>query len=739
MRALSTTEVLHVRPGETGEVPVEVVNTSAVIDAVSAQVLGLPADHVTASPPVLALFPDATGRIDVRIALPETFPAGTHPVTVRVAGQAPGSVPAHHDLDVVVDARPALSLAAVPSTVRAGRRAAFELAVRNTGNVPLDVALRAADTDRAVESRITPATVHVAPGAVASCAVQVRGPRRLLGSDVERPLRVTATAEGAEQDVALTFTQRPTVGRGLLTALVLLGIIAVWAGIFLLGILGMLGTDPMPRSAPASFFAATAQDGAGPGGAPAGAVPKDGLLPAGVGGSLAGTVVGATDGQGLGRITTEAWRRGRDGLVLVGSAATQADGSFEIAGLFPGDYLLRVAAEGYDEVWYPAASSAEGARTVSAAAQSVTDGIGVALVGHPGEISGTVDVGDTTQPVETTVRAVATWTDEGAEVAAETIAGPDGSYVLPQLPAPGTYELTFTAEGYSPTTITERITGGQQRFAQHVRLAAGAGQVGGTVTDGVSPLGGVTVRTTVGDAEVVVGTPTVGQVGTFVVPGLPTPGTYVLTFELEGYTSATAVVDLTAGQSLTDLAVVLRGGAGTVTGRVTLPDGAGLGGVSVTAGGAETTLGATTLTAGDVGAFTLSGLAPGTYTLTFAHPGFRPVSVPVDLTGGPPAPVTVTLRPATGRIEGIVTAGGRGAVGMDVTATDGRTTRTTTTTTRPPSAPGGAATPGYYLFADLPAGTYTVSVSIDGRVESTGVVQVSAGSTASRDLALAGD
>ncbi|QDB79136.1 carboxypeptidase regulatory-like domain-containing protein [Georgenia wutianyii] len=738
MRALSTTDVLRVQPGETGEVPVDVVNTGAVIDAISARVLGLPADHVTTSPPVLALFPDATGRIDVRITVPDTFPAGTHPVTVEVDGQAPGSVPAHHDLDVVVGARPALSLAAVPSAVRAGRRAGFELAVRNTGNVPLDVALRATDTDRSVESRITPSAVHVEPGAVAACAVQVRGPRHLLGSDVERPLRVTATAEGVEQHVALTFTQRPAVGRGLLTALVLLGIIAVWAGIFLLGILGMLGTDPMTRTAPASFFAATGQDGAGGSDAPAGAVAKDGLLPAGVGGSLTGTVVGDTDGVGLGRITTEAWRHGRDGLVLVGSAATQADGSFEIAGLFPGGYLLRVAADGYDEVWYPAAPDAAGADTVTAEAQTLTGGLDVALVGHPGEIAGTVDVGDTTQPVETTVRAVATWTEQGEEVVVETTAGPDGAYVLPRLPAPGTYELTFTAEGYAPTTITERITGGQQRFAQHVRLAAGAGQISGTVTDGVLPLGGVTVRTTVADAEVVVGTPTVGQVGTFVVPGLPTPGTYVLTFDLEGYTSASAVVDLTAGQSHTDLAVVLRGGAGTVTGRVTLPTGAGLGGVAVTAGGAETTLAATTLTAGDVGSFTLSGLAPGTYTLTFTHPGYRSVSVPVDLTDGPPAPVAVTLHPATGRIEGIVTDGGRGAVGVDVTATDGRTTRTTTTTTRPPSSPGGANTPGYYLFADLPAGTYTVSVAIDGRVESTGVVRVTAGATASRNLALAG-
>ena len=287
----------------------------------------------------------------------------------------------------------------------------------------------------------------------------------------------------------------------------------------------------------------------------------------------------------------------------------------------------------------------------------------MALTGHPGQIAGTVDVGDVTAPVTTTVVARAVWPPEGEEITAETVVAADGSYTLADLPAPGSYELTFTAEGYAPTTITERITGGQQRFAPHVRLGAGAGQISGTVTDGSTPIGGVTVTTTVGEAEVTVGTPTVGQVGAFLIPGLPTPGTYVLTFEMDGYTPATVVVDLAAGESRTDLAVNLRGGAGTVTGKVTGADGGGLGGVTVTAGGAETAVEATTLTSGDVGAFTLAGLPPGAYTLTFSLAGYQSVSVPVDLTDGPPAPVRVTLRPALGRIDGVVTSGGTGAGG----------------------------------------------------------------------------
>ncbi|MPV87297.1 hypothetical protein GB882_01345, partial [Georgenia ruanii] len=736
---LSTTDVLDVAPGGSGEIPIDVVNTGAVIDSVSARVIGLPAEHVTHHPAVLPLFPDASGRLVVRLDLPGSFPAGTHQLTVEVAGQAPGSVLAHHDLDLVVASRPALSVTAVPSTVRGRRHVLSDVVVRNTGNLPLDVVLRATDSDRSVQCALTPSALRVEPGAVGHCVAEIRGPRHLVGAEIDRPLRVTGTAGELEESVPLVYRQRPTFTRGLLTALVLLAIVGTWAAIFLFGLFRVLGADPLTKTAPASFFAAAdAAAGAG-GAAPAGTLARDGVLPAGVGGSLTGTVVGATDGEGVGRITVDALRRGRDGLVLVGSAATQADGVYEVAGLFPGTYLLRFSAEGFDTLWYPAAPDEAGARAVTAEAQGRTEALDAALTGHPGQIAGTVDVGDVTAPVTTTVVARAVWPPEGEEITAETVAAADGTYTLADLPAPGSYELTFTAEGYAPTTITERITGGQQRFAPHVRLGAGAGQISGTVTDGSTPIGGVTVTTTVGEAEVTVGTPTVGQVGAFLIPGLPTPGTYVLAFEMDGYTPATVVVDLAAGESRTDLAVNLRGGAGTVTGKVTGAgaDGGGLGGVTVTAGGAQTSVEATTLTSGDVGAFTLAGLPPGPYTLTFSLPGYQSVSVPVDLTHGSPAPVRVTLRPALGRIDGVVTSGRTGLVGVEVQATNGRQVWTTTTTTRPATG-GQPARPGYYLFADLPPGTYTVSVAQGGRVVATALVPVSAGKTVPQDLGLGG-
>lgn len=734
MRVTADTALLDVAPGDSGEVTLEVVNTGEVIEGVTARVIGIPEQHVVARPAVLPLFPDASGRLTLTLGLPTTYPAGRHPLTVEVSSRSATGAPTHVDVDLNVPARPGLALAARPELVRARRRGRFVLEIVNQGNVALDVDLTAEEAERATQVTFTPEHLTLQPGQVGSSVVAVRGPRLLFGSELDRPLTVRATSEGIERDAALTLRQRPMVARGVLTALILCSIIGLWAAAFLFGLGRVMAGDPLTKTAPASFFASSAASRGDlvANGQPAGLPAKGGAVDPGVGGIVTGKVTAVSTGQGLGRIVVEALRQTPKGLALVSSAATQADGTYSIPGLFPGQYLLRFTATGYTPVWFPAATAAGSAKEVSVAPGDPTGGIDVRMAGLPATIRGSIDPGDTLKPVTATVvaRALDT-TGTGAAPTVKTRTKPDGSYVLAKLPSPATYELSFTADGYSPTTVVEKVRGGQERFEPTVRLSAGAGSISGVVTDGRNPLGGVTVTTTVDGKDASTATPTTGTVGHFSLPGLTTPATYVVTFTKDGFAPQTVVVDLGPGQRVDTLEIALVGGTGTVTGRLVDAAGQGVGGAKVTVGGVAQAAETTTLTTGDIGLFAVSGLpVPGSYTLTFTKPGYQPQTVPLQLDPKKaPEPLTVTLTPALGSVSGRVTGpDGTGLVGATVTANDGSHTWKVTTV--------GGAAPGAYRLSDLAPGSYTLTVAAKGMAPRSALVTVTAGSGTAQDVQL---
>ncbi|TAM92580.1 MAG: hypothetical protein EPN43_02185, partial [Jatrophihabitans sp.] len=503
--------------------------------------------------------------------------------------------------------------------------------------------------------------------------------------------------------------------------------------------------------------------GGGTEAAPAGALPKTGQVPAGTGAAITGVVTGKNDGQPVGRIVVQAERMSRDGLKLVSSAATQSNGAYTLGGLFPTDYYLHFSAPGFVDVWYPNAPSQAGATAVTTTAQRTLQNVNVVITGLPASISGTVNPGDALAPVTTTVTARAissTAPAAGGATAPATLSAPstppaavtttaaDGSYTLANLPAPGTYEITFVTPGYQTSTLTDAVTGGDKRLEPAITLGATPGAIGGVVTDGTNPIGGAIVTTTLNGQTLAVTTPTTGQVGAYVLGNLQTPGTYVVTYTAPGHGSVTQIVDLTAGQSIGTENVSLTSGTGSVSGRLVDGAGNGLGGATVTVGGAISTGGVgtlpqtTTLTSGAVGSFAISGLpAPGSYTLTFSLAGYQPATVPVTLTGnGAPPTVTVTLSSNVGSVTGSVieqTSANppvtitNAFVGATVTATNGAQTWTVVS-----SAPGGALPNGGYLISGLAPGTYSVTVTAPGHAQQTGIVTITAGQRSTLPLTL---
>lgn len=734
MRVTSHVERLVLVPGTLGHVPLTFFNTSSVIDQISVSVLGLEPETIRTEPAVLSLFPDEGGEMVTTIELPLKHPAGTYLVTLVGTGVVPGGPVVRHHIELVIPEAPALSMSAAPTVVRGHRQGEFTVDVRNDGNVSVEAALRVHDDGGTLSHELVPSTVTVPVGGTASSTIVVRAPRRWLGTDFDRPFTTVATAPAANAQISLVLRQRPLIGRGMMTILILLAILLLWALAFLLGVRQVLGVDPFAKQAPASFFAGQSTDGTDSGTAPDGAMPKEGTVPAAVGSSITGKVTGELDQQGVGRVRVEILRRGRDGMVSVASTASQTDGTYTVSGLLPANYYVRVDQAGYDPLWFPTASSRSGAKAVKTLAQASRGDVDLQVTGDPATLSGTVKVANVADARGVTVTATPTWPGAEDEPALIKTAAVDGSYSFEDLPAPGSYELSFEADGVQPTVITERVLGGQERFALDVVLRAQPGSITGKITDGTGGVGGATVTTTVDGKAVEVGTPSVGQIGSFVLPNLPTPGTYVLTVSKPGFASRTSVVALTAGEQRTGLDIPLVGGAGQLTGKITSSSGTALGGVKVTIDGGGSSASTTSLTGSGAGTYVISGLtAPGQFTATFTLEGYRTVSVPVTLTADKPSAVeNVKMESDRATLKGrVVTAGGTGVNGVTIRVTNGMAIRETVSAS-------GSAGNGSWSLTGLPAGDYTITAVRRGVVEATQVVEVTAGQTLNRTLRLGG-
>ena len=760
MRANLDQSELTASPAQPFVLCVGLANPSPVIDAISATVAGLPGATVSSTPASLSLFPGTSGTLSLRVVLPKDFPAGHHQATVHLRSAVLPEDDLERLVQVDVAAAVGASLSVTPATRRAHRKGSFAIHCANEGNIAVEVSLSATDPERALHLSFQPGKLFVKPGAVGEATLNVRAPRQLFGSERARQVNVSANVAGAaprdaraavtataiSREAQATYTQHPRVSRGLATACILAAIVGLWAAIFSFGLKSVLAEQPLAKSAPLSFFAplSSSPPHAGAGASLAGFAPKD-FAPLGAAGSISGTATSPGQPGGVGRLTVQAVELGPGGGAPA-TTATQANGSYQVAGLFPGHYKVSFSAPGFKTIWYGGASSERAAQVVEVGAESTLQNVDVVIHGLPGSIKGQVMTGELpSPPVRVTAVAVsavpssATSPSQGggygaivgghAGHAISARAGTGGSFSFAHLASPATYELTFRSRHFLQTSEQVFVGGGQAAVANTVQLQANAGKIEGTVSDGGRPLGGVNVSASAGGNSFGAITPTEGPVGTFSLTGLPTPATYLLTFTKAGYGTDTEAVDLGPGRAITKLQVALVGGAGSVSGRVSGPNGQPLGGVGVTVGGLANPITTETLTAGNVGTYTLSGLpTPGNYALTFSRPGYASETVGVALgSKGLARGVDVTLPSALGQIFGHVASAKTGAKlgGVSVVITDGSTKVQTTTT------PG-----GYYALAELSAGTYSVTFSLPGYTSETALVQLGPGEGTRQDVSL---
>jgi len=367
-------------------------------------------------------------------------------------------------------------------------------------------------------------------------------------------------------------------------------------------------------------------------------------------GAVGGVEITISDGQ-----TTVTTRTATSGTV----------GRWQVDGLAtPGTYLVTAASDRLGAQSRLVSLAPSGVRTVDLRLRPGIAAVSGRTIGKD-VLGGTSGIGGLTVTASNGTVTRSATTATGDELRA-------GTFVLPDLPVPATYTVTVSGAGYNTVTRELRL-GPAGRTGWDISVGIEGGTVTGTVrsTEGPGITGaGLTLSS---ETETFKTMSDSGGRGTFLFSGIPA-GTYVLTAESFGYTTAFAQVEVRDGkQSVSDLRLVpvVDDGltsTGSITGRVadathggvitcdTVYDGGDclvhasvdferLDGTPATLETSVLPSEPYVLPATDPA--TGTGLPPGRYTVHLSAPGYEPGSVQVTVGMGVAAEAaTVALVPS---------------------------------------------------------------------------------------------
>lgn len=370
-----------------------------------------------------------------------------------------------------------------------------------------------------------------------------------------------------------------------------------------------------------------------------------GGIPVTVSGSVAGDAAGAT---------LQLVRAGvldPDVPALLASVEIGADGSFTLPDIpSPADLDLIVEKPGFATV----------RRKVTLQPGGDLGDISIQLTPADGKVSGRVAGPD--GPL-----GGVTITATDGQFTVETVSYTDGdvgAFTLRNLSAPGRYTVTATADGFVPETRTVTLAANQELVELPViSLVPATGRVEGAVRVEGDASGDVVITLTGGSGVERTMRPISGDgplAGSYLIDGLPSPGTYTLTFTAAGAVTQVRVVALDpfTGSSVGRVEPVdLRRELRQVSGTVVELGGSALAGADVALSDGVTTW--SVPSADDpLGSFAFGGVPPGSYTLTATREGAFATVLPITVESGTDV-VGVTLQLAKqASIVGTVDTGG---------------------------------------------------------------------------------
>lgn len=395
--------------------------------------------------------------------------------------------------------------------------------------------------------------------------------------------------------------------------------------------------------------------------------------------------------------------------IVIGSSLSLANGSYTISGLVPGSYTLVVSATNYQGASQPVTVSSNATTTAS-----------VALQASPGGISGFVLTAITSVPISGATVDVLS----GSTVLASTTTAANGSYTISGLApaASGVYTFRASATNFQTSTTTAAIVANVTTPVSF-SLSPQPGSLTGTITNSQNGAAVSGANVQILQGLVVAGSAITNSSGSYTISGLA-PGSYTVSISASNYQATTRSTNISANATTTvNVALVPSPGSlsGTITDSLTTNP-LSLALVSVYNQGVLVT---STTTLID-GSYSISGLAPGNYTITASLTNYQNASVSASIFANQTTPLSLALTPVSGAISGVVQSGATPISGATVTVLKGNTTVATLTTDGS----------GAYLSSGLAPGSYTVVASASTYQTATkgSIVLSNATSTVNFDL-----
>lgn len=402
--------------------------------------------------------------------------------------------------------------------------------------------------------------------------------------------------------------------------------------------------------------------------------------------------------------------------LTVGTAVTDAAGSYTVASLSSGSYSIVFAEEGY-------ASRTVGA-IVSAGA---TANISIALARLAGAVSGVVTDTNGNPLPDTVVRVFSNNITVGRINTSE-----DGSYIIPNL-SPGTYILSARAEGFGGETLGVIIEPAQTT-PLNIRMTPNPGTVTGKITDSAGlPIAGalIAIQNNVDGGPIILTRVISAIDGAYTVNNLQ-PGNYIAAVSADGFQNQFAAFAVSR-DSVTIHDFTLPFSPGVIQGTVT-----GTGGVQIFGAAIEIRVtnanGVTifSLFTDPNGRFEADNLAPGSYTILASAANFQTAAATTAVTAGGSSAISLVLNSDPGSVQGTAADSVTKAaiIGASVNILDQHTFLVGSTVTD---------SSGSFRVNSLSPGNYTVVIQASNYQSSTFGAIVTANAITPVDCALQPD